>query len=76
VQTIQIYGRKATYVHVVVGLQYHDAPVVSFPTFCLFSISGPYLVIWQTVWFCLLQVMHSKLVNGVASLYFLVIFHH
>jgi len=46
------------------------------PPFLLFSISGPYLVIWQTVWFCLLQVMHSKLVNGVASLYFLVIFHH
>jgi hypothetical protein len=61
---------KAIYVHVVLGPQYHDVPVVSFPTFCLFSISGPYLVIWQTVWFCLLQVMHSKLVNGVVSLYF------
>jgi hypothetical protein len=67
---------KATYVHVVLGLQYHDAHVVSFPAVCLFSISGPYLVIWQTVWFCLLQVMHSKLVNGVASLNFLVIFYH
>jgi hypothetical protein len=37
--------------------------------FCFFSVSGPDSIICQAIWFCL-QMMHSKLVNGV------VVFHH
>jgi hypothetical protein len=64
---------RAISVHVVLdGASATWRPVMFvsiFYPFCFFSVSGPDSIIWQAIWFCL-QMMHSKLVNGV------VVFHH